>query len=186
MDLLRATDAELLRAAQHSGEPFGEFYRRYEEPVLLFMVRRTKRAELAADLTAEVFTSALASVGRYRETVAPPAAWLFSIARHTLAKSYRRAKVVERARQKLGPPVLVIDDEAVAAIERLDQNGLGEEALERLAALPMEQRQAIEEHVLGERDYDEIAAELECSSNVVRQRVSRGLASLRAQMEPMQ
>jgi RNA polymerase sigma-70 factor (ECF subfamily) len=35
-------------------------------------------------------------------------------------------------------------------------------------------------HVVDEQPYSEIAAEMECSEAVVRQRVSRGLTELRA------
>jgi DNA-directed RNA polymerase specialized sigma24 family protein len=36
---------------------------------------------------------------------------------------------------------------------------------------------------MEERDYEDIAKELRCSEAVVRQRVSRGLARLRRQLE---
>jgi RNA polymerase sigma-70 factor (ECF subfamily) len=52
-----------------------------------------------------------------------------------------------------------------------------------VGALPAAQRKAIVAHVLDERDYPEIARELRCSEAVVRKRVSRGLATLRAQLE---
>jgi RNA polymerase sigma-70 factor (ECF subfamily) len=53
-------------------------------------------------------------------------------------------------------------------------------ALELLEVLPDEQREAIEAHHLDDRGYPEIAADLRCSESVVRKRVSRGLAALRA------
>jgi DNA-directed RNA polymerase specialized sigma24 family protein len=45
-----------------------------------------------------------------------------------------------------------------------------------------EQRDAITAHVLEDRGYGEIAAELQTSEAVVRKRVSRGLASLRSRI----
>lgn len=51
-----------------------------------------------------------------------------------------------------------------------------------LAALPPDQHAAVRARVLEERGYDEIAAELECSTAVVRQRVSRGLSTLRTHL----
>ena len=51
-----------------------------------------------------------------------------------------------------------------------------------LAALPAAQRQAVEEHVLRDRDYPEIAGELQCSEALVRKRVSRGLRALRTRL----
>jgi RNA polymerase sigma-70 factor (ECF subfamily) len=84
------------------------------------------------------------------------------------------------SRQRLELPRLVLDDEAIDTIARM---GSGEEgARVALAELPDEQRQAIEARVLHERDYADIARELECSEAVVRQRVSRGLRALRTRL----
>jgi RNA polymerase sigma factor (sigma-70 family) len=52
-----------------------------------------------------------------------------------------------------------------------------------LAELPTEQREAIAARIVDEREYADIAGELRCSEQVVRQRVSRGLARLRARLE---
>ena len=51
--------------------------------------------------------------------------------------------------------------------------------------LPPDQLEALRLRVIDERDYDEIARELRCSEAVVRKRVSRGLATLRARVESM-
>ncbi len=53
-------------------------------------------------------------------------------------------------------------------------------ALELLASLPPEQADAIRARVLEERSYADISVELRCSPAVIRQRVSRGLATMRA------
>jgi DNA-directed RNA polymerase specialized sigma24 family protein len=60
---------------------------------------------------------------------------------------------------------------------------LGDDALARIAALPADQREAVVGRVVEERGYDELAARLECSESVVRQRVSRGLRAMRARIE---
>ncbi len=49
--------------------------------------------------------------------------------------------------------------------------------------LPVEQRNALVARIINERSYEEIAAELRCSKSVVRQRVSRGLRTLRSEVE---
>ena len=60
---------------------------------------------------------------------------------------------------------------------------LGDDAaVSMLATLPAHQRAAIHSHVVHERDYGEIAAAQHVSEQAVRQRVSRGLAALRARM----
>jgi RNA polymerase sigma factor (sigma-70 family) len=48
-----------------------------------------------------------------------------------------------------------------------------------LEELPPEQRELVAAHVIDERPYDELASALDTSEAVVRQRVSRGLRTLR-------
>ena len=67
----------------------------------------------------------------------------------------------------------------LARIERLGDADEARVLMERLAP---EQRDAIAAHVLEERPYNQIAGELATSEAVVRKRVSRGLAAMRAPM----
>ena len=89
-NLAQSTDQELLRLTPVNVEAFGVFYDRYEDPLLGFLRRATGRADLAADLTAEVFAVALASLDAFRADLGTARAWLFGIARHELAQSWRR------------------------------------------------------------------------------------------------
>jgi RNA polymerase sigma-70 factor (ECF subfamily) len=177
-----ADDARLLAETAANADAFGEFYGRYEEAVLVFMLRRTSSPELAADLTAEVFAAALEGAGRFRFTGAPPAAWLFRIARNILVDSYREARVQDAVRRRLSMPPLTLTDEIAEHLDRLAARAEGEEALELLGHLPAEQRAVVVAHILDDRGYGEIATELQCSTSVVRKRVSRGLAVLRRQL----
>jgi RNA polymerase sigma factor (sigma-70 family) len=180
-DLERLDDVDLLVRTAVEPVAFGVFYRRHERVVLRLFLHVGVSAELAADLTAETFAEALLSRERFRPDLGEPRAWLFGIARHLLARSRERGRVEARARRRAGMPRLELDDEAIERIDAL--TGQQERALELLSELPGEQRDAVEARVLEERDYAEIAAKLRCSEQVVRKRVSRGLASLRARLE---
>src|SRR5258706_16250164 len=90
-------DADLLEATSHDRHAFGVFYRRYADAVFAYFVSRTRRRELAADLTAETFAAALVGARRYRGTTETAAGWLFEIARNKLVDSIRRGRVEERA-----------------------------------------------------------------------------------------
>jgi RNA polymerase sigma factor (sigma-70 family) len=173
----RLPDAELLRLTATAPEAFGAFYRRHVQAVLAYSRRRTGSAEIALDLTAEVFAAALLAARRYRPNEQGAAPWLYGIANHKLADSARRGRIEDRARRKLGMQPLEPSDAGLAALE----DAATSEGL--LSVLPPEQRDAVRERVLDGRGYDEIAARLRCSPQVVRKRVSRGLAALRARME---
>ncbi len=170
----------LLSAASADAQAFAAFYRRFERPLLGFFMRATGRSELAADLTAETFARALESVGTYDPARGRADQWLFGIARNILRSSYREGRVESAARERLGLPRLVLDDHASETIARLTE---GEDrATMAIARLPEEQQRAIHARILQDRDYAEIAGELQCSEAVVRQRVSRGLRTLRARL----
>ncbi len=158
-------------------EAFGAFYRRHERAVATFLMRRTGRAELAADLTSEVFAAAMIAWRGGGERAANEQAWLYGIAQHKLIDSYRRGRVEDEARVKLGMRPTVIDDESLRAIAALTAET---PALELVAGLPDDQRAAVTGRVIEELPYDELAASLGLSEQVVRKRVSRGLAQLRA------
>jgi RNA polymerase sigma factor (sigma-70 family) len=160
-------------------QAFGVFYDRYERSLLAFFRRATGRADLAADLTAEVFAVALASLGAFRSELGDARVWLFGIARHELAQSWRRGRVEEQARRRLGIEPMTLSDED---LERIDELSAAAplDSLRLLEALPLEQRSAVRGRVIEERDYEDLAREFDCSELVVRQRVSRGLRALRA------
>jgi RNA polymerase sigma factor (sigma-70 family) len=168
-----ASDDQLLAAADRDGAAFTEFYRRYERAMLAFFLRRTQDAELAADLTAEVFATVMLACRRYRPGEAPATAWLFGIAQNKLADSRRRGRVQDEARRRLRMAPLVLDDDDLRRVEAC----AGADAL--LDTLPADERAAVRARVLEEQSYEEIAGRLECSQAVVRKRVSRGLARLR-------
>jgi RNA polymerase sigma factor (sigma-70 family) len=173
-------EAALLGAANADGEAFAAFYRHFERQILGFFMRAAARPELAADLTAETFARALESLATYDPAKGRADQWLFGIARNVLGASYRQGRVESAARERLGLPRLVLDDHAVETIARLSERE--DHTALALACLPDEQQQAIQARVVEGRDYAEIAGELRCSEAVVRQRVSRGLSTLRARL----
>ena len=178
------TDEELLRATPDSPEAFGVFYRRHVDAVLSFFRVRTGNPELAADLMAETFAAALLAAPRFKPRREPAVAWLFTIARRKLIDSWRRGRVEDAARRKLGLQPMELDDGGLARIDSLVDESRDPLPLTALMErLPQDQRDALRLRVLDEREYAEIAREMECSEAVVRQRVSRATRTLREMRE---
>ena len=178
------TDEDLLLDTPDNPEAFGIFYRRHVDPVLAFFRVRTGDPELAADLMAETFAAALLAAPRFKRRREPAVAWLFTIARRKLIDSWRRGRVEDAARRKLGMEPIELDDGGLARIDALvDEERAPLPLVELMDRLPADQREALRLRVIDERDYPEIARELECSEAVVRQRVSRATRSLRAMRE---
>lgn len=172
-------DAELLAATAEDPAAFGLFYRRHVNPVLAYLLSRTRRPEVAADLAMETFARALERAHTFDARRGPARAWLFAMASSVLVDSARRGQVEARARRRLGIPPQPLTD---ADLERVEALGAGP-AADLVADLPDDQRAAVLARVVDERDYAEIAATLQVSEAVVRQRVSRGLARVRARLE---
>jgi RNA polymerase sigma factor (sigma-70 family) len=173
------SDDELLAATRREPEAFGVFYRRHGEAVLRYMLFRTRNAEDASELTAEVFAAALESSARFRKMDTPARAWLFGIANNKLADSRRRGGIADRARRRLGVERLGLDDAALERAEELADLELSRGGLASLVAdLPEGEREAVLARVVEEESYAEVAARLGISQPAARQRVRRGLARL--------
>jgi RNA polymerase sigma-70 factor (ECF subfamily) len=173
------TDGELLQRTRGGDrEAFGVLYERRHELILAFLLKRTRNPEVAMDLMAETFAAALlALAGRPPKILGTAAPWLLTIARNALIDSHRRGRVESAARRRLAlEPVEITDSDIEGVLLVAAETDL----LIRLSEeLPADQFDAVRARVLEERDYEEIARELECSPAVIRKRVSRGIATLR-------
>lgn len=173
------SDGELLSLARRDPEAFGVFFDRHFEFVLAFFYRRTADAQTAGDLAAETFAKAFVSRFRYRDTGAPGRAWLLGIARHEFSRFVRRAKVRDRARQRLGIERVVADDIAIDRVEDLlDMASLRHEVREALRTLPNGEARAVSLRIGMDLPYEEVAARLGCTPAAARTRVARGLHRL--------
>jgi RNA polymerase sigma-70 factor (ECF subfamily) len=178
----QATDGELLAAVvAGDGQAFASFYRRHLPIVVAFLLRETGDREVTADLTAEVFAAVFLVARRFRARGAGSARpWVLGIARNKLRESRRRGRIEDRARRRLAFEPEVLDDDDLARVDELA--AAGPPVLELVEQLPESQRDAVVSRVVDQRDYGEVARQLNCSELVARQRVSRGLARLRDQL----
>jgi len=175
-------DDALLSAAAASGDAFAAFYDRRLPTVVAYFRRRVARPDQAFDLAAETFARVLGSVGSFDAERGPAMGWVLRIARNLLIDAERRRVIDDRARRSLGLSRVELAEEDIAEVERLGDVGTAE-AMAALARLPAEQRAAVWARVVLEQNYDELATDLACSPSVARQRVSRGLRALRADLK---
>src|ERR1700760_4426670 len=91
-------DEALLRG---DARDFARFYRRREDAVLAFFLRRVGSADVALDLTAETFARALDGRRRFDASLGDAGGWLFGIARNVLASSVKRGRVDDSMRRRL-------------------------------------------------------------------------------------
>ena len=170
------TDEDLL--ASHETDDFAIFYDRHVRTLLGYFQRRTGDPQVAADLTAETFASAIVAQERYVPTGAPALAWLYRIASRRLVDYQRRGSVERKMQRALSMERVPLSGDDAGMIELLADDA----ALSLLAELPPDQRDAVTAHVIDEAGYPQVAAAQGTSEAAIRQRVSRGLGTLRRRM----
>jgi RNA polymerase sigma-70 factor (ECF subfamily) len=161
-------DAELLSSGV--AFDFGCFYDRHVRAVTAFVGSWIGDRDVVFDVVAETFARALEHRVQYDASKGPAVAWLLGIARNLMIDSARRGKVESESRERLGMGRVELDAEQF-------------ELRDVLASLEAVEREAVIRRVVLEESYRTIAADLRCSEQVVRKRVSRGLARLRGSLE---
>jgi RNA polymerase sigma-70 factor (ECF subfamily) len=167
------SDAELL--ATGDAADFGCFYDRHLVALTAFVGSRTPEPEAIFDFVAETFARALERREQYDPDRGAAVAWLVGIARHLMIDAARRGQIEASSRVRLGMAAVALDDDQLALIAergRLDLRAA-------LSGMPSEQREAVLRRVVLDQSYAGMADGLRCSEQVVRKRVSRGLAALR-------
>jgi RNA polymerase sigma factor (sigma-70 family) len=170
-------DAELLSSGV--ALDFGCFYDRHVRAVTAFVGSSIGDPDVVFDVVAETFARALEHRLQYDASKGPAVAWVLGIARNLMIDSARRGKVESESRERLGMGRVELDEEQLELIA--DRANI--ELRDVLASLEAVQREAVIRHVVLEESYRAIAADLHCSEQVVRKRVSRGLARLRGSLE---
>jgi RNA polymerase sigma-70 factor (ECF subfamily) len=167
-------DEELL--SDGGAEGFGRLYERRLGLVRGYLRTRIGgQPDLVLDLVAETFARALERRAQFDAQRGTVVVWLLAIARNLLVDAVRTGRVDDASRRRLAMERIVLEEGDLEWIERE-----GDSELERaLSRLPVGQREAVERRVVDEESYAAISSRVGCSEQVVRKRVSRGLATLR-------
>ena len=170
----RVEDRRLVAAARGDPAAYAALYRRYVGPVYRYFYHHVGNPQDTEDLTATTFRKALAGLSRYREQDSF-AAWLFSIARHTLLDYQRRHRPqidVELVASTLVDPAPQPD----AQILRVEQA----RTLHRLIReLPADQREALVLRFFAQLPTAAIAMALGRSEGAVKMLIHRAVTRLR-------
>src|SRR3954452_19084138 len=171
--LLRVqTDERLVALARDGHEPaFDAIVERYRTPLERYAARIVGPSR-AEDAVQQAFINAHRTLTGEEKKTIELRPWLYRIV-HNAALTALRAS---RAEQPLGEDAerLALSDDVFARRERL------REALDAVAALPANQRDAILLRELEGRSHAEIAVALGLSEGAARQQIFRARAALRA------
>jgi RNA polymerase sigma-70 factor (ECF subfamily) len=161
---------------------FELFYREHVEGVQRSIARRVGDPHLAADLTAEVFLTAIDAAPSYRADRGSPPAWLFGIARVVIAAEHRRGARERRANARIEGRRLVNEDDIARMEARIDAAARSRELYAALDGLPDGERAVFELVALDGVSAKEAAAVLGIRAVTARVRMHRARAALRRQI----
>ena len=173
-DAANRTDDELLRRmASGCEESFVILYRKNSPGVYRFALRMCGSAEIADEVTQEVFLFLLRSPSSFDPRKGQFAAWLLGVARNCALR------VIERDRRYIA----VEDEQLESASGANVLNDLARgETIESLRAavlaLPPHYREAVVLCDLEEMSYEQAAAVIQCAVGTVRSRLHRARAIL--------
>ncbi len=169
-----AGDERLIADAIADPHAFAPLYQRYVTPVYRYCYRRVADPDLAADLTATIFTRALEALPRFRLRDAGGGtfrSWLFAIAHNVVIDSHRRQRPTgpmpdDAPDHDPGPEAWAVHgDELARLVGALEQ-------------LPHQHRQIVELRLAGLTSA-EIAGALSLSKAAVKSAQTRAYARLR-------
>ena len=159
---------------------FAVFYQQHFDAVLGFVTRRTDSAHLAADLTADIFLTALEQSGSYDARRGAPVAWLYGISRNVLASHFRGSAREQRAVSRIAGHRM-LDEQDVAAIEgRIDAARAARRLAGQHAALSEPLRAVLDLVAVDGLSIREAAQALGISSATARVRLHRARKALQS------
>ena len=126
-----------MRRARSESDASGALYDRHVDAVFAYCARRTGCAQTAADLTGEVFATASARRGTFRDEGVPAAGWPYGIARRQIGTFLRRERISDRYRRRYGFLDLQVSADETERVERMVMTEQLKDALrDAVASLP--------------------------------------------------
>lgn len=173
-------EADLIQRAQNGeSKAVGELYVQHHEQIFRYIWSKVGDANLAEDLTGEVFMRMVSRISTYRPAGVPFQAWLYRIARNLIIDYIRKTSsstvipfdnMAQMQESGASPPSLV---ESKITVEKL-QFALGK--------IEHEQAEVIRLRFLVGLQVNEVAERLQKTPAAVKALQHRGLAALRFAM----
>jgi RNA polymerase sigma factor (sigma-70 family) len=169
---------EPLTRIGHDPGAFDAFYRDHIDAVQRFIARRVDDPHLAADLAADVFLAAIDSAHSYAPEKGPVIAWIYGVARTTVAAEVRRRRRALDASRRISGQRL-LDPGSLARIEeRIDAERESRRLYRALDELSDDDRALLELVALDGLSVADAARSLGVKPATARVRLHRSRARL--------
>jgi RNA polymerase sigma-70 factor (ECF subfamily) len=157
-----------------SQSAFEQILRRFQRPVLSFILRMTGDPALAEDLAQETFVKAFRSLAAF-DSSRRLSSWLFRIAHNTTVDALRRRKTPTVALDSDEAP---IDPPAPATVDPVERRALSQALQAALARLRPDQRAAVVLRYEDGLGFEEIGRVLGMPAATARSHVHRARKEL--------
>jgi RNA polymerase sigma-70 factor (ECF subfamily) len=179
----QTNDVDLLRRiGAGDGLAFASFYDQYSGLLFSIVVRILNDSHEAEDVLQEVFLQIWDKAASYDPRLGKPASWVVTLARNKaidrIRASQRRSKLLEQASTE----VAVAPENSKTANEQVHGKENAELIRNVVAALPQDQRRAIEMAFFSGLTQNEISETLREPLGTVKARIRRGMLKLRDQL----
>lgn len=163
----------ILAARRGEKDAISALYQAHVDAIYRYMDYRVESAQIAEDLTAEVFLRMVQHLPGYQDTGLPFAAWLFRIAANLLTDHRRRSR--RTPQNQLSEEQASDDTDPFGTIERREEEAQLRKALR---TLPEEQQTLLILRFMQQLPHQEVAAILNKSEANIRVMQHRALQSL--------
>jgi RNA polymerase sigma-70 factor (ECF subfamily) len=171
----------LERASRADPEALGALYDRYVGRIYSYIYHRVGQADLAEDLTAQVFARMLEAIQEGRAWRTSFSGWLYRIAHNLVVDHYRRRGRATFVELEEAQPIVADEADPVRKVEaRLESEHLRA----ALAKLTEEQAQVIALRFLDEFSIAEVAAMMDKTEGAIKALQYRAVLALRRVMQP--
>ena len=167
MDYSDISDQRLLELYKEADlEAFNEIYRRHKDKVYGYLAKRVPNNSLVEEIYQEVFLKLHRS--RHSCSLAHPLLkWIYVITRSVMLDYLKRKEL----------PIADVEPEAV--LEFKQPEARSEMDIDAVAELNEKEREALKLKFFADKDYQEMASELNMTQQSVRKVVSRAIKKLR-------
>jgi RNA polymerase sigma-70 factor (ECF subfamily) len=172
--------ALLERASRAEPAALGEVYDQYADRIYAYIYRRVGQAEVAEDLTGQVFMRMLEAIRRGQGWRSSFSGWLYRIAHNLVIDYYRRRGRVTLIDIDEATPIRATEGDPVRSTESL----LNREQLRAaLFQLTEEQAQVIALRFMEERSIAEVADLMDKTEGAIKALQYRAVLALRRVMQ---
>ncbi len=176
-------DGELLRLISQGDEAaFLAFYRRYQGPVYRFALHMSGQAEIAEEVTQDVFMVVMGSARKYDPARGSIAAYLYGVARNFVLRRLEQERPYLTALDDKDSEFADLAGDDPDVLADLTRNERIESLRRAVLALPPAYREVVVLCDLHELDYAEAATALDCAIGTIRSRLHRARALLAEKM----